>query len=182
MAQSPTIAGVRVDLHAIRGIAHTCDPRLCASSGSCCACYEVTVTEEEVSRAIGLLPNARRYARGLGEDICEETDDGLALATNAAGRCVFAFKRRGQTLCALHAASSRLALDPYRMKPWSCTLWPLAVSESHPPVLGVQDGAFDFPCNHPRDPAEPGLDPGIADTLRACYGQAFLQAVLSHLG
>lgn len=176
------IAGVRVDLDALRAIAHHCDPKLCEESGSCCACYEVAVTEEEVSRAIGLLPHARRYARRLADDLWEETDDGLALATDASGRCVFAFRRNGATLCALHTASAKLGLDPYRMKPWSCSLWPLAVSETRPPILGIQEGAFGFPCNRRRGPNEPGLDPGIADTLRACYGDAFLQAVLERLG
>lgn len=182
LASLPVIDGMRVDLAALRSLAHECDPLICRKSGSCCACYEVAITGRELNRMIGMLPLAAEHAPALEDaDLYEEGDGGACvLETDEAGRCVFAYKdKRRRVLCSVHAAASERGLDPYAIKPLSCSLWPLAISEDKPPVLGIQDDALDFPCNRRR--RGKGLDPGVAQTLEACFGAAFLENVSARL-
>lgn len=174
----------RVDLHALRSISHQCDPALCRNSGSCCACYEIELSPIELAAAIGFLPQAARFApRILQDDFFEEADDGsTVLATNDNGRCLFAFPKRGSGIfCALHAAALRAHIEPAAVKPVPCRLWPLALSDPPFPTLTVQDGVFQFPCNKPRPPDLPGLDPGIAYIIQDCFGPAFLHRCLNML-
>lgn len=182
MAEYPKIQNICVDLDALRSIAHRCDPLRCRHVRACCARYEVCVDSDQAGGIVGMLPHAAQYAPALFEDggyidPFDDADDGeLALATDEDGRCVFAYVgRHGETLCALHSAALDLSLPPHRAKPRSCWLWPLALSESTPPVLSVQDGAFALPCNRRRSGR--GLHRGIEDIVRARFGAAFLEAL-----
>ena len=183
------IDGVQVDVDALVGIAHTCAPERCRERRSCCACYEVCVGEAEMSRIVGCMPQAAVHNPALRDgdsyiDPFEETDDGAhtALATDPDGACVFAYKDvKGETWCALHSAALDLGLRPLDVKPRSCWLWPLAVSESRPVVLGVQQDAFAFPCNRRRPRTSRGLHRGIAEIVEAVYGEGFLARLNDHL-
>jgi len=174
------IDNILVDLAAVRSIAHHCDPARCKGSRSCCARYEVSVTESELSALIGMLPAAARFARHLrdGEDfidVFEEADDGaLVLATDEEMRCVFAFRdRAGRTLCSLHAAAIETGLDPAAHKPRSCWLWPLALSDRRPLALSVSPGAFAFPCNRRRRGRPAFLHAGIREIILGAFGERF---------
>lgn len=179
----PLIHGIRVDVHALRCLAHRCEPAHCRYATSCCKTYEVLVDEPEMHRITGALPDAARYATDLREgdewaETFEETDDGHCLATHEDGLCVFAFKNEdGHLLCSLHAAALDNGLHPYRVKPLACAIWPLFYQESEPPLLTVQDGATRFPCNTLRRSVRPALDAGVADIIRGVWGEPFLAAV-----
>jgi len=182
------VQGVLVDLAALRGIAHRCDPGRCTATPGCCARYEVCLTRDEVPTLLGLLPAAARLAPWLGPDDAlenplAETDDGqVALDTDEDGRCLLAVADPpGADRCALHAAALAEGLDPLRHKPRACALWPLAETEDGPPALGVFDGAFAFACNTRRPPAARGLDVGIAAIVAGLFGADFLAAVLREL-
>ncbi len=172
------VGGMRIDLNAIRGIKHRCEPSLCADrERCCCACYEVCVEECELERLIGLLPEAARLARHLKpngqlDNPFDPVGDGLfAMDTDDDGLCTFAFQGpRREVLCSLHAAAEKLGLDPYQSKPFSCVLWPLAITEGEDRVLTVDGGAFGFPCNRRRDRSLPGLDPEIERIVLAAFG------------
>ena len=175
------IQSILVDLDAVAAIAHHCDPDLCKGSRSCCARYEVAVTESELSTVIGMLPAAARFAPHLREggdfaDVFEEADDGpLVLVTNEDMRCVFAWRDGGgRTLCSLHAAAMDSGLDPAAHKPPSCWLWPLAVSDHRPAALTVMPGAYSFPCNRRRGRRRT-LHPGIAEIIGGAFGERFLR-------
>jgi len=182
------IGTILVDLSAIRSIAHHCDPAKCRGSRSCCARYEVAVTERELSAVIGMLPDAARFAPHLREDggfvdVFEEADDGkTVLATDEDMRCVFAFRgQAGETLCSLHAAALAAALAPAAHKPRSCRLWPLALSDDRPRALTVMRDAYAFPCNRRRRGRPKGLHPGIGEIILGAFGERFLQELEEHL-
>ncbi len=181
----PIVRGVRIDVGALRRLAHTCAPERCHGARRCCAHYEVTVAAREEARIVGLLPHAARYAPWLRdgardfEDPFEETEGArLALATQESGRCIFSYDGpAGQPLCALHSAALDLGQDPYAAKPAVCALWPLALSEGRPPTLSVQDDALRFPCNRRRPAEATRLHPGVAQTLEHAFGAPFRRAV-----
>ncbi|MCC6142857.1 MAG: DUF3109 family protein [Candidatus Hydrogenedentes bacterium] len=182
------IDGIRVDLDALLSLNHACDPGKCRYQGSCCRVYEICATRKEVSRAIGMMPAAARYARHLDEDgelanPFEPTGDGLyAIESAEDGACAFAFRRSGKLLCSIHAAALDAGLNPYRTKPSSCTLWPLALSEGTQPVLSVQEDVLRFPCNSAPRKANRALDAGVREIIGHVFGDRFLRALEDHLG
>jgi hypothetical protein len=178
-----------VELDDLAGLSHRCRPRLCRRDRFCCAAYEVEVDEGELETIVGLLPEAGRYAPGLWtgkgwENVFEEGEGGLyTLDSDEQGLCVFAFGRgSGGWRCALHAAALDLGLAPYMAKPRCCALWPLALWETSPPVLGLHEDIFTFPCNTPRPRDSRDLDPGVAALIRENFGPDFLAELKDHLG
>lgn len=178
------IDGVKVDGYRLERIAHRHEAGRCTASTCCCRCYEVEVSEEEIVRVIGLMEEAAWWAPHLkagGELInpFEEDDEsaGYVLESGADGRCVFAYESgAGAMLCSLHSAALELGVDPYGLKPRSCVLWPLALSEERTPTLTVQAGAFEFPCNRRRRPRPDGrLDVGIEHIIESVFGAVFLE-------
>jgi hypothetical protein len=183
-----TIQGIRVDLDALRSLRHECVPTKCIGrERGCCETYEVYIDRTEIGTIVGSMPDAARYARNLrhrGEfiDPIEDTDGGNCLATHQDGRCVFAYRdRAGATLCSLHSAGLDLGLDPFKVKPKACALWPLYLVEGKRPFLTVQEGALTFPCNHKRRTTSAGLDHGVAEIVRTVFGGTFLRELIEHL-
>jgi hypothetical protein len=169
-----------VDVSALQSLAHACDPALCRDSGSCCACYDVWIGDVERERILALLPHARRLAGRLpsdpGEIVRQIGPGAYALRRDDAGLCTLAYRAPGgEVLCSLHSAALERGLAPDRVKPESCTLWPLSLTSSDPPVLSVHEDGFSFPCNVPREGASGSLDPGVARTVRAAFGEEFLR-------
>ncbi len=178
------VHGYVVDVQNLGSIAHGCDPALCRESGSCCACYDVWIGDEERSRLLELLPGAARYAAhlrdgaGFREVLKPLGPDAYAVEKREDGLCVFAYAGAGdEVLCALHSAALDVGLAPERAKPDSCVLWPLTVTSSRPPVISVHEDAFRFPCNRRREPGRLPLDQGIVDVIRAAFGDGFLSAL-----
>ncbi len=177
----PLVQGVHVDIHALRVLAHDCVPSNCSVRRNCCKTYEVLVDPDEISAMVGAMPDAARYARGLYEDgvpidPVEDAEQGqTCLATDEDGLCVFAYRNRdGDTLCSLHSAALDLGLPPIKVKPKACVLWPLFLHETDPPLLSVQSDATMFACNRLRTKAGKRLDKGVADIVRAVFGEGFL--------
>ena len=184
---SAQVGDVYVDVAAIRNLAHRCEPLNCSNRRSCCATYEVPIDPDQVGTIVGTVREAARFAphlleQGVPVDLFDDTEGGLCLNTDENGACLFAYHDdRGAPLCSLHAAALDAGLPPARVKPRACALWPLALSEGSPPVLGVQPGAFDFACNRPRTEGESNLDPGVAAIIRAALGERFLTELLGVL-
>jgi len=188
MANEKTVRidGLLVDIDALSRLSHSCDPALCADRVPCCAHYEISLEPGEVETLAGMLPLASRYAfveGGDGEEgnVFDEEDGEVVLDTTEEGECLLMYRDTGgRPLCSLHTAAAEAGLYPYRMKPRSCTLWPLALSEGEDPVLGVQDETGGFPCNRARRGV--GLDAGVAEILEALFGTSFLEKVEEALG
>jgi len=179
MADWIEVDDMLVDAEALASLGHLCRPALCRSSPSCCARYEITVSRREVARIVGCMPAAAELAphlRDAGElvSVFEPVGEGLlAIDTDEAGRCAFAYHHpRGGTRCSLHAGAMKMGLDPYRTKPFCCSLWPLGLSEGTPPILTVTDDALRLPCNSRRaaTPRRP-LHEGVRQILGACFGR-----------
>lgn len=185
MNRTVRVGACEVDLDALAGIAHRYDPERCKARGCCCSTYEVTVGRREVERIVGCMGEAARFQPALREGdsfvhpFDEQGGGRFAIDTDEDGRCVFAYTdAAGETRCSIHSAALDMGLEPYKVKPTSCALWPLALGEGRPKRLGIQPGAFDFPCNRRRRPRRDGrLDEGVADLVRRNFGEAFLRRI-----
>ncbi len=175
----PRVGDVVVDLPALLELEHRCDPALCGDSPCCGAGYEVCLGEDELPAVVGAMALARRYARRLhtreGENPFEELLPGLyRLDVAEDGRCLFAYVAGGgELLCSLHTAALANELEVSSVKPRSCRLWPLASSGSTPGYLGVDPGAYRFPCNRRRKTHQKTLDPGVAAIMGDVFGAEF---------
>lgn len=183
-----TINNIQVDLEALASIDYECRPELCRNVKSCCARYEVCLGAREIARITGMMPHVVNYAPHLqdGEDYdnpFEQVERNLfAIDEDEDECCTFAYKNtEGCTLCSIHSAALDIGVDWEKVKPKACVLWPLSLSEDRPPILYVQENAFDFPCNKKRSKAAKNLAPHIVHTVRALFGAKFLDQVLKAL-
>jgi hypothetical protein len=176
------IDGIQVDVEGLLRLRHACDPLLCKTEKCCCRHYEVTFTRREMTRAISLMPQCRTFARHLraGGDLenpFEPSGDGLYVVDEREdGACAFAFSdATGAMWCSIHAAALKLGLDPWKWKSQVCIIWPLGISEGRPPLLGVQEGVFQFPCNKKPRRRLKHLDPGVSACIARVLGSGFLK-------
>lgn len=176
------INGIEIDAEAICSISHNCNPDVCKTGRCCCSCYEICIDLQELSTIIDYLSEAAKFAPHLKsgsdfENVFDELKPDLfAIDTDDDGLCVFAYLNKdGQTLCSLHSAALRLGLPPHEVKPKSCTLWPLAITEDLPLNLSTDKDAFSFPCNSQRDVQEASLCPSVADIVKNIFGTNFLE-------
>lgn len=173
------VGAYSVDIGALWGIAHSCRPELCRKMRGCCEVYDVIVTREELSCIIGMVDAGNGSCAELKRLSCaneffEEEGGGVfSITTDDNMRCVFAHRSRQGLRCYLHSSALRLGLNPYRTKPRSCAIWPLALSEGRRPRLAVPEDAFEFPCNRRRAARGPLAD-GIRDIVREVFGETFL--------
>jgi len=182
------IDGIRVDVAALLRIRHACDPHLCKAGQCCCRHYEISFTGRELARAVGLMPQCRNYAPHLQEGAefdnpFEKAERNLWTADEQEdGTCAFAFTDTdGATWCSLHAAALDLGLSPWKVKPEPCMLWPLALSDDRPRVLGLHDDLLRFPCNKRRRGTPKTLDHGIAECIERVLGATFLENLQAHI-
>ena len=178
------IGRLLVDVDALVGVSHRCDPTLCKGQRCCCEDYEVVMGRTELSRIIGVLDAAGEYLP-QGRDGVDLTDfyeelDALtfAIATDDDMRCVFAYGGpAGETRCAVHSVALDLSMDPGKLKPKACTLWPLGFSDDCPRILGVQPDAFRYPCTRRRREHRRPLDAGIEEIIASLFGTRFLSTL-----
>ena len=172
-----------VDSEGLQSIAHRFDAVACTRVGCCCSRYEVSLSKKEADRVRDYVSLAAGYATHLKEETgftcpIDEEERPRTLETDEEGRCLFAYNdQQGHVLCSLHSAALDLEENPYHVKPMSCSLWPLALSEGRPLMLSVMPDAFDFPCNQPRTVRNGKLDPGVEEIILGVFGPAFLKAL-----
>ena len=186
--EGPEIEGIVIDMEAVVSLAHDCVPSLCKDGTHCCAFYEIHATGEEAERLLGYLPRASKYAKGLIEDgevvnPLDEDDEkkgNFTIDTDEEGLCAFSYLSKAgndkshDPLCSLHTIALDEGQRPIDIKPRCCHMWPLALSESDPPLLTVQDGVMDFPCNKKRR-GRRTIDKGVADIIGDAFGEDFLK-------
>ncbi len=174
----PKIDGILIDLDALLSIAHLCRPEHCPTD-YCCSDYQVIVDGHELEAIVGYMPLAARYARGLksGKELKnvfqEEEPPLFSIDTNRKGECIFIYPdRAGRRFCSLHTVALDREMPPAAVKPHCCTLWPLSLVESQPPILRIHEEAFDYPCNKKRR-GRRRLDKGVAGIVKAIWGMDF---------
>lgn len=173
---------VEVDIDSVCSINHNCTG--CGKDSQfCCASYEVCLSEAEVDRAMVWMPEAAKYSRYLKSDdgyanVFDELDDSLfSMETIHSGRCVFAYVKKGNLWCSLHTVALDRNIPLQEIKPLSCLLWPLSISEGKNKSISAQDNALDFHCNRRRQKKPPSLNPSVVDILDTVFGEPFRKEV-----
>ncbi len=140
---------------------YACDPTCCmAIDAFCCARFDIGITFEEEERITALLPEIARRCRWLrrGEgyvDPFTRKPSELLIDKRADETCSFNYRGTdGRFWCAVHTVAEELGMDPFKVKPLPCSLWPWALEgrdllrldlESNPPCLKKRtpDGTYD---------------------------------------
>lgn len=163
-----------MDRKAICSIDHECVG--CSEvSKSCCAKYDVVVTEAELNRIILVLPEVAKLCPGLKTEdgyanVFEEAEKGhYSLDTHENDLCVFAFKEKGKIRCSLHAVETKLGMPLGTVKPAVCILWPLTFSEKGD-VLTLHDNALACECSSIREKPSNQISPDLLATIRHFSG------------
>lgn len=161
---------VRLDLKSVCSIDHECTG--CAEvSKTCCAKYDVCVTEAELKRIIPVLPEAAKLCPHLKTEdsyanVFEEAEKGhYAIDTHENGLCVFAYRKNGLIRCSLHSVEQNLGLPLGSVKPAVCILWPLTFSETGE-RLTLHDDALSCGCSTPRAKPSGQVSPALLETIR----------------
>ncbi len=161
-----------IDKQTIRLTDHACDG---CSGGQkcCCAVFDICINHAEMKTIIGALPLAAEFRPELSENgnVFDEEEPGLfSIDKDDNGDCVFSYRSGGKMLCALHSAALKAGLPPHNLKPTSCTLWPLSLSEPPDAMLSICDDAYDFHCvNRCKKQAE-AFAPALAASIKAIFG------------
>lgn len=166
---------VGVDLKAIRTIDHECVGCSTAAK-SCCAKYDVCVTDAELKRIIPVLPEISKLCPHLKTEegyanVFEEVEKGFySIDTHDDGLCVFAHKTDGLIRCSLHTVEKNLGLPLGSVKPSVCILFPLTFSEAGN-VLTLHDDALGCDCSSLRQKPSNLVSPELLATIRHFGGE-----------
>ena len=171
-----------MEIEAIYSISHNCQREFCRKDRCCCSSYEVCIDTTELSTIIGCLPEAAKFSPHLNfgsgfQNVFEELGPNtFAIDTHEEGLCIFAyFVEDDSILCSLHSAALSLGLPPHKVKPKSCVLWPLSITEDYPIILSVDETALYFACNTPKNAYDSSLCSTIARIIRNVFGEPFLE-------
>jgi hypothetical protein len=166
---------VDIDLASLRSVEHDCD--CCASGESCCcSTYEVCVTAAEMRRIIRIMPEAVKFCPHLErsdgyDNVFEYVEPGLyAIDTTEDGLCLFAYRAKRKTRCALHSVGVERGIPLSAVKPKACLLWPLTFSEGAE-ALSLTDDALLFHCNRPKQKGSSPLSSSFTDAIELVYGE-----------
>jgi hypothetical protein len=180
----PIIDNLMVDLISLSSIRHSCVPNNCNIKKCCCSNYDVIINKSELSNIINLIPQASRYSHSLRFDkgfnnvFEDEGRNTYSIDKNDKGFCVFGYKAKERKIsCSLHKAAFDIELPVNSAKPSACILWPLALVESDPFVLSIQDEISIFPCNQKRTSPTLFIDSGIAQNIEMAFGSSFLNKI-----
>jgi hypothetical protein len=143
---------------------------------SCCAKFDVCVTEEGLKKIIPYLPEAAKFCPHLKNgveyaNVFEKAEKGVyAIDTHDNGLCVFAFESNGLIRCSLHAVETKFGLPLGTVKPEVCILWPLTFSEAGD-VLTLHDEALSCDCSSPRKIPSNQISPDLLKTIKHFGGE-----------
>lgn len=161
---------IGLDLKAICSIDHECVG--CSEvTKSCCARYDVTVSEAEINRIIPVLPEAAKLCPHLKTDqgyanVFSDMENGQSsIDTHENDLCVFAYKTHGLIRCSLHSVEESLGLPKGSVKPIVCQLWPLTFSGDGK-KLTLHDDALGCACSSPRKKPSNLISPELLETIQ----------------
>lgn len=166
---------VGIDYKSICSIDHEC-AGCSVVANSCCAKYDVCVSEAEVNKIIPNLPEAAKFCPHLKTvdgyaNVFEEAEKGqYAIDAHENGLCVFAYVTNGLIRCSLHAVETSLGLSLGSVKPEVCLLWPLTFS-GEGGVLTLHDDALSCAGSSPRKKHSRHISPALLETIRHFGGE-----------
>lgn len=167
-----------IDVAGLCSVIHTCTG--CGTdSRCCCSSYEVCVSEDELNKIIGCMPEAAKYCTHLKsnnsyDNVFEQVGSNVfSVDTTEKGLCVFAYSNHGKNLCSLHSVSIDLGLPGHGLKPRVCSLWPLIISEGEPKTLSIHEDAFDFTCNIEKYSGSLSLCPSVVAIVESVFDNKF---------
>ena len=166
---------VDIDVAALSSLEHDCD---CCASGetSCCSTYEVCVSAAVMRRIIRIMPAVAKLCPHLGrsdgyDNVFEYVEPGLyAIDTTEEGLCLFAYRTRRRTQCALHSVGVANGIPLAQVKPKACLLWPLTFSEGAE-ALSLTEDAHRFHCNRPKKKDSRLVSAGFTEAIEQVYGE-----------
>lgn len=174
---------INVDLNAISAMSYRCSG--CTSiDACCCAKYEVCVNTREMRAIIGIFPLAAEYCPWLKDkngfdNVFDEAERGsFVIDTHENGLCVFAYHCDSGIRCSLHSVAEQIGTPPHLLKPFVCSLWPLALPEPPNATLSICDDAFQFHCNKTRKEKGGAISPAILDSIEKLLGVAAYSQIL----
>src|SRR5262245_36120821 len=103
---------------------------------SCCARYDVPVTDLDRKKLQEILPQVQRRLPP-GHPLRDEDasppfrfdEEYACVLDDISGRCQFVLYENGLTTCAIHKTCLEEGLDVWEYKQLGCSLWPLALVE-----------------------------------------------------
>ena len=177
------INGITVDVEALFSISHSCEPNLCRDDKCCCSTYDVCIDPDELQSITGAMPVAAKYSPNLKVNnhfcnVFQEIEQNLfSIDTDEKEACVFAYSKKKNISCSLHSAATEMGINPKALKPKSCSLWPLSLTEQKPLILSIADDAFSFKCNNLRKGKKSTIDKEIVIIIRNVFGSDFFKAL-----
>jgi hypothetical protein len=149
--QLQTVDGVDIDMEQMVSRRFLCDRHRCIQwtphekkatakpiiDNSCCARYDVPVTDLDRRKLAEILPLVRkRLARShpLNLDPAEppydiEDDFSMVMRNAPEGACQFVLYEKGLTTCAIHKTCLEEGLPVEEYKPMGCSMWPVSLVE-----------------------------------------------------
>jgi len=175
------IDNIIFDIKALSSISHYCNPVICSTKKCCCQSYEICIDNKELKRIIDFIPFAAAFSESLKsgksfKNVFDKIDSNTySIDQKELDHCVFTyFGRKGEVLCSLHSAAKKWGYKPDTIKPKVCTLWPLALTDSKPCYLTVDEDAFSFPCNTLRKSNDLRFNPNIESIIEKVFGLKYL--------
>lgn len=169
---------IDVDVFSICSISHICTS--CnGQTMCCCSNYEVILTECEMIKIIGLMPEMSKFCRYLKskegyKNVFDKIGPKLyCIDTDHKGLCCFAYRKNKRIYCSIHSSSLYLGIPFYKIKPTSCLLWPLIISKMETPILSIHTDALEYICNIKNHGRQLYLSPSIAKNIEYVFGKKF---------
>ncbi|OPZ17605.1 MAG: hypothetical protein BWZ10_01172 [candidate division BRC1 bacterium ADurb.BinA364] len=162
----------------------------------CCSTFDVRVAPDEVKRIEPMLPRIKERFPYIARAIDQEggewwhydaEDYNKTLNIKENGGCIFLGPREnGIFPCALHALALEDGLDPKRLKPSACIMYPLFMielddneylltctcAETHPVICGAETEHHDFPCLNPNGKAAEPLYKAMGGVIEMMFGES----------
>lgn len=87
--------------------------------------------------------------------------------------CIFAYTENNKILCSLHTVALNHGLPIENVKPESCLLWPLAITEGKTRKLSMHEDAMAFSCNATNKNSSQVMCPNIGLIVESVFGRRF---------
>ena len=110
----------------LKSCQYKCDPALCTGH-VCCAVFDIAITISERDRISTLLPELEEYCPWMrgNPEFFKITPCEIFIRKRGNGLCIFNWEdTEGRAWCAIHTLALKKGLNPFKLKPLNCSMWP----------------------------------------------------------